>query len=409
MEKKETMLIREPLVHATYYYLHEAPGDSPARRQDRHAAFVEDVQRIQNALTGWLSMSAPVSLSIAPWDAEGPSTAQPLMKAAELHGQINASAWLQAFVLRNMLLLRVIVLRPGEHEQSAWSLLDEALGAEPTAPSWLQTVRYWCGMAPRPPEDLEQERSLPVKTPFGVLCLGRGGTAHLLVYPDQRTESRASNFLRSLAPQLDWYPVQARYRLEQYTNHAAVAVRNQQQALEQVTQSVQYWSAPRERSRLRSLLPLQADLDLLETTYGNVLSDLATTRAAAQEVQMLMTDYRLSLMQSGLWDAAPSVWEAQVSSLAELQAQIAHDEQHIDVTLRRLDVMMRTLQTRLALMQSERERTLVYLVGVLGLAILAVLVTDASLSQMALHLLALIVVMGLVFAAWQFWLRRRMP
>ena len=63
MEKKETMLIREPLVHATYYYLHEAPGDSPARRQDRHAAFVEDVQRIQNALTGWLSMSAPVSLS----------------------------------------------------------------------------------------------------------------------------------------------------------------------------------------------------------------------------------------------------------------------------------------------------------------------------------------------------------
>jgi len=114
-------------------------------------------------------------------------------------------------------------------------------------------------------------------------------------------------------------------------------------------------------------------------------------------------------MQSGLWDAAPSVWEARVSSLAELQAQIAHDEQHIDVTLRRLDVMMRTLQTRLALLQGERERILVYLVGVLGLAILAVLVADANLSQVGLHLLALVIVAALVFAAWQFWLRRRFP
>lgn len=403
------MLIREPLVHATYYYLREAPGDSPARRQDRHAAFVEDAERIQNTLTGWLSMSSPVSLSIAPWDDDGPPTAQPLMKTAELQGQINASAWLQAFVLRNMLLLRVVLLRPGEHEQTAWSMLDEALGMPPTAPSWLQTVRYWCGMAPRPPEDLEQERSLPVKTPFGVLSLGRGATSHLLIYADQRTESRASTFLRSLAPQLDWYPVQARYRLEQYTNHAAVAVRNQQQALEQVTQSVQFWAAPQEQRRLRSLLPLQADLDLLESTYGNVLSDLAMTRAAAQEVKMLMTDYRLSLMQSGLWDAAPSVWEAQVSSLAELQAQIAHDEQHIDVTLRRLDVMMRTLQTRMALLQGERERMLVYVVGVLGLAMLAVMVADASLARMGLHLLALVIVAGLVFGAWQFWLRRRVP
>ncbi len=403
------MLIREPLVHATYYYLRETPGDSPARREDRHAAFVEDVERIQNTLTGWLSMPEAVSLLIAPWEGEGPPTAQPLMKAAELRGQVNASAWLQAFVLRNMLLLRVVLLRAGEHEQTAWTMLDEALGMPPTLPSWLQTVRYWCGMAPRTPEDLEQERSLPIKTPFGVLSLGHGETPHLLVYPDQRTETRANSFLRSLAPQLDWYPIQARYRLEQYTNHAAMAVRNQQQALEQVIQSVQYWSTPHEPQRLRSLLPLQADLDLLETTYGNVLSDLAMTRAAAQEVKLLMTDYRLLLMQSGLWDAAPSVWEARVSSLAELQAQIAHDEQHIDVTLRRLDVMMRTLQTRLALLQGERERILVYLVGVLGLAILAVLVADANLSQVGLHLLALVIVAALVFAAWQFWLRRRFP
>ena len=221
------------------------------------------------------------------------------MKAAELRGQVNASAWLQAFVLRNMLLLRVVLLRAGEHEQTAWTMLDEALGMPPTLPSWLQTVRYWCGMAPRTPEDLEQERSLPVKTPFGVLSLGHGETPHLLVYPDQRTETRANSFLRSLAPQLDWYPIQARYRLEQYTNHAAMAVRNQQQALEQVIQSVQYWSTLHEPQRLRSLLPLQADL-----TCGDDLRERLERFDDARRrpgIKLLMTDYRLSPMQSGLW------------------------------------------------------------------------------------------------------------
>jgi len=36
-------------------------------------------------------------------------------------------------------------------------------------------------------------------------------------------------------------------------------------------------------------------------------------------------------------------------------------------------------------------------------------VADASLARMGLHLLALVIAAGLVFGAWQFWLRRRVP
>ena len=45
------MIIREPLVQATYYYLREAPGDSPARRQDRHQTFATDVYRTLQSLS----------------------------------------------------------------------------------------------------------------------------------------------------------------------------------------------------------------------------------------------------------------------------------------------------------------------------------------------------------------------
>ncbi len=124
------------------------------------------------------------------------------------------SALLGAYALRNMLLLRVIVMRSGDHEQTVWPMLDEILSGTPTTPSWLHTTRYWCGVAPRPPEDLEQERLQAIKTAFGVLCLGNGTRPHVLVYPDARTESRANIFLSSLAAELDWYTVQARYRRE---------------------------------------------------------------------------------------------------------------------------------------------------------------------------------------------------
>jgi hypothetical protein len=313
-------------------------------------------------------------------------------------------------VLRNMLLLRVVIMRAGDHPQTVWSMLDEALGDAPTTTlSWLHTARYWCGVAPRPPEEFEQDRQRAIKTPFGVLCLGGATTPHLLVYPDARTEKRAGAYLKSLAAQLEWYPVQARFRLQRYTDYAANAARNQQRALEQVTRSAQFWSVPQDEHRLRSLNPLQVDLDMLESTYASVLSDLTATRGAAQEVRALMSEYRLQLMQSGLWDIAPSVWEAQVAGLAGVQAQIEDDVQHIDSTLRRLELLIQMLQTRVSLLQSERERVLIYLVALLGLAVVAVLVADTSLTRMGMRLLALAAVVAGVGFAWQRWLRSRVP
>jgi hypothetical protein len=403
------MQIREPLVHATYYYLREAPGDSPARRQDRHEAFVTDTHRVAQSIAGWLSMPAPALPRINLWEADPPPTVQPLMETNELRGQINAAAWLRAYALRNMLLLRVIVMREGEHEPTAWALLDAALGTHPATPSYLQTTRYWCGFAPRLPEDLEAGRLLPVQTPFGVLCLGVNNSAHVLVYPDARSEQRANHFLRALAPQLDWYPIQARYRLEQYQDHAARAARNQQQALDHVAESVQYWAAPTRQTRLGTLLPLQAELDAVEKTYDDVLADMKTTRAAAQEVRALMAEYRLTLMQSGLWDAAPTIWEAQVAGLSEFQARIEADADYIDATLRRMELMMRSLQTRMALLHGERERLLVYLVTLLGVAGLAVLIADTDPALVIVRLLALVILGGIVYGAWRLWLRVQKP
>jgi hypothetical protein len=403
------MIIREPLVHATYYYLRESPGESPARRHDRHEAFVSDTRRILRSISGWLALPEPLLPELPIWNVDAPSCAHELMQTGELQGRINASAWLYAYVLRNMLLLRVVVARAGEYEQTVWPLLDESLGEPPTTPSWLHVTRYWCGLAPRPPEDLEQDRSLPIHTPFGVLCLGQAQVSHLLVYPDARTEQRASSFLEILAPELDWYTVQARYCLDRYENHASTLARARQYALDQVVQSMQSGPKPDERHRLNSLAPLRAELGSLEAAYRDALTDLDVTGASAQELQQLSAGYHLKLMQSGLWDAAPSVWQAQIGQLTQVRTQLEADMQHINASLRHMNLMIQTLHIRIALLQGERDRLLIYLIAALGLAILAVLVADTNLGRVAIRLLALAVVVGLVWIGWQVWLRARSP
>jgi hypothetical protein len=401
------MMLREPLVQATYYYLREAPGDSPARRQDRHEAFVADVYRAVQSLSGWLALPTPEMPAISMWEAAPPRYVQPLMETGVLEGRTNASVLLGAYALRNVLLLRVIVSRAGEHEQTVWSMLDETLNNTPTTPSWMHTTRYWCAVAPRPPEDLEQERLQPIRTAFGVLCLGSETRPHLLVYPDARTESRANVFLRTLAAELDWYTVQACYRRDEYESHASDAVRNQQRALEQVTRAAQTWTTP--TGQLRALTALQAELGALEAVYADMLDDLRTTNAAVHDMRALAAEYRLMLMQHGLWDAAPTVWQARVAGLEETQAQIEADVRHINTTLRRIEFMINTIQTRAALSQGERERALFYLVALLGLALLAVLIADTSLTRMAIRLIVLAVVAGIVWGGWQTWLRSRLP
>jgi hypothetical protein len=288
-------------------------------------------------------------------------------------------------------------------------MLDESLGNPPAAPTWLHTTRYWCAVAPRPPEDLEQERSLPIKTPFGVLCLGQGGTPHLLVYPDARTENRASMYLGSLASQLDWYPVQSRYQIREYDNRVSGSVRNQQNALETVAHSIQDWSAPGIQKRLRSLAPLQTGLNMLELSYEHVVEDRATTEAVTQHLQSLVLEYRLTLMQSGLWDAAPTVWQAQVDQLELIHTRLETDLRYIDATLHRVELMVQTVQTRAMLLQGERERLLVYMIAAFGIAILAVLVADTSLGNVLVRLLALVIVAAVVWIGWQRWLRSRLP
>jgi hypothetical protein len=308
-----------------------------------------------------------------------------------------------------MLLLRVVVARPGEYEQSVWTMLDETLASTLTTRSWLHTTRYWCAMAPRPPEDLEQERLQAVKTTFGVLCLGTGLRPNLLVYPDARTESRANAFLRTLAVELDWYMVQARFQQEAYETHASNAVRNQQRALEQVSRTAQVWTAPRELRHLQTLDPLHDELNALEAAYAGMLADLEATQAVAQGVHALAAEYRQALMQHGLWDASPAVWQARTTDLEAIGMRIQADVQHIDTTLRRIEIMISTLQTRTALLTSERERVLIYLVGVLGLALLAVLIADTNPVRMLIRLVALVIVAGVIWYSWQRWLRSRLP
>lgn len=399
------MIIREPLVSATYFYLREAPGDNPVRRRDRHDAFVEDAYQMLQSISGWLSIQPPALPVLARWENDPPPTPYVLLETGELQGRINASAWLSMAVLRNTLLLSVKVARAGDHEQTVWAMLDEALGEPPTTPSWMHTSRYWCGIAPRPPEDLEVGRSLPIRTPFGVLCLGQASLPHLLLYPDARTETRANSFLNSMANQLDWYMVQARFRREQYESHASSSVRTEQRALEQVMQSVQSWAAPDD---LRSMTRLSGELARLESAYDTVLADLAQTQAAAQDMRALGTEYRQTLMEHGLWDAAPTIWEARISSLTMVHDQIESDLRYIDTMLRRMELLIQTLQTRIALQQSERQRLLLYLIAGLGAALLIVLIVDSDPAAVLVRLVALAVAGGLFWVAWQRGLRSRL-
>lgn len=401
------MIVRDPLVYATYYYLHQAAGDSSARRADRFAAFADEVQRMAHAIAGWLALSHPDVPALDAWPGDFPRDLQPLMPAQTLHGRTNASAVLRAYVLRNMLLLRVVVARGGEHEQAVWQMLDEALGPTPTAEAWLDTVRYWCGVAPRLPEELEQTRTQPIQAPFGVLCLGHGPQAHVLVYPDARTESRANTFLSTLAPRLDWYPVQARHHMDTYTDYVASVARRQQHALDRVARSAQTWmGGDQRRDLLRSLAPLHGELDSLEALHRDVSGDLTATHGAVRELRTLAADYRLELMQSGLWGAAPMVWQAEVAMITTLEEQVAADVEHIETTLRRIEFLLTTLQTRIAVQQSERARLFAYVVVMLVAAMLLVLVADADPLRLLLRLgmLALLALAG--WGGWQFWQRR---
>ncbi|MBN1679634.1 MAG: hypothetical protein JW966_05030 [Anaerolineae bacterium] len=401
------MIIREPMVNVTYYYLREAPGDSPTRRQERHNAFVMDTQRILQSVAGWLSMHTPTLPPFSPWESQSPSTVHLLMQTGELQGQINASAWLFAYVLRNMLLLRVVVARAGEHEQAVWTMLDESLNPPPTTPSWLQAIHYWCGIAPRPPEDLEQNRSQPLKTSFGVLCLSRDDASHVLVYPDARTQMRANHFLSTQAPRLDWYATQAHHRLNTYETHASSSVRTQRHALDQVAQTMQDWATPGTHDHHRdAVTPLRTQLETLESAYNDVLGDLSTTEAAAQELRILATGYRLALMQSGLWDAGPNVWAARVADLEMMQTQIETDLHHIATMQRRMEILMRSVQTRVLLLQGERERLLVYLVAGLGLVITAVLIADTRPALIMVRVIAVLIMAVIVWAGWQISSRR---
>lgn len=403
------MLIREPMVQATHFYLREAPGDTDARRRDRHDAFVTDVRRQWEALAGWLALPAPALPAISVWQGAPPDEPQSLAAVAPLQGLINATAVLAIYALRNMLVLRLTVMRVGEHDQSMWAMLDQVLNRPPNTPTWLDMTRYWCGIAPRPPEDLEQERLQAIKTHFGMLCLSTVDQPHMLIYPDARTQTRADLFLRAQAPLLDWFPVQARHRLDAYTDHASRASRQQQAALDKVMQAAQAWGSPGQLTGVRALAPLQAGLDTLEATYGAALADLAETHAVAQELHTLALEYRLALMRSGLWDAAPTVWEAQVSRLEMLHAQVRADIHYIDSTLRRMDLTLRTLNTRVALLQGERERLLVGLIALVGLALLVVLVADTDPLRLAVRLAALIVIALVGWWGWRRWSRRSAP
>ncbi|MBP8973528.1 MAG: hypothetical protein KBH93_06595 [Anaerolineae bacterium] len=400
------MLIREPMVQATHFYLREAPGDTDARRRDRHDAFATDARRQLEALAGWLALPAPALPAISIWEGAPPDEPQPLTAVTSLQGLTNATAVLAAYALRNMLVLRLAVMRAGEHDQSTWAMLDQVLNRPPNTPTWLNMTRYWCGIAPRPPEDLEQERLQAIKTYFGVLYLGSADQPHMLVYPDARTQTRADLFLRAQAPQLDWFPVQARYRLQAYTDHASRAARQQQAALDKVMQAAQAWGPPDQLAGVRALSPLQAELDTLESTYGAVLADLTETHAVAQELHTLALEYRLALMRSGLWDAAPTIWEAQVNRLEMLYAQVQADTHYIDSTLRRMDLTLRTLNTRVALLQGERERLLVGLIALVGLALLVVLVADTDPLRLAIRLVALIILALAGWWGWRRWSRR---
>lgn len=401
------MIIREPLVQATYYYLFEAPGDTSARREDRYHQFVEDTQRMLVSVAGWLAMPAPEMPRLAPVDRPS-RTLYPLMEPAELRGHTNAAAWLQAYALRDMLLLRVMLARPGDHEHTVWRTLDESLGEAPTTPTWLATSRYWCGMAPRLPETLDTQFPQTMRLEFGLFSPS-DADAHLLVYPDARSESRARQFLGQNVPRLDWYPVEARYTLARYHEHVARMGRAPQAALDRVAQTVQGWTASDARSRLRSLDPLHGEIIALEASYHETLRDLDTTRSTAMALNRLTAEYRLALMECGLWDAAPAVWEGRVASFAGQVEQVDAEVLTVEATLRRIELMMQTVQTRVLLLQSERERMLAYLVAGIGVAVIVLLLADRDPVLMLVRIVLLALVAGGIALAWRRWQSKQEP
>ena len=397
------MLIREPMVQATHFYLREASDDNEARRRERHEAFASDVCHHLEALAGWLALPAPVLPPIPVWQGAPPDEPRLLVAAEPLRGLSNATASLSAYILRNMFALRLTVTRAGEHDQGAWAMLDDVLNRPPHTPSWLSMTRYWCGIAPRLPEDLEQGG---IKTYFGVLSLGNGEQPHVLVYPDARTQARAEWFLGQQALQLDWYLVMARYRLDTYTDHASRAARQQQAALDRVLRAAQTWGPASNLTGRSALVPLQVELDTLESTYREVLADLTHTHAAAHELRTLAAEYRLALMRSGLWDSAPTVWEARAQRLELWHAQVEADLRYVEEALQRIDLAFRALNTRAALLQNERERLLMGLIAVIGLALIAVLVVDTNPVRLVLRLLVLIALALAGWWGWRRWSRR---
>ena len=403
------MIVRDPLIYATSYYLRAEPDDTAARRAARQATFAEELERVAHHLAGWLALPAPELPTLPAWEGEGPRTLHQVVAVQTLQGQAGLSAALSAYMLRNMWLLRVIVARSGEHTPDVWEQLDAALDGDGTAECWLHTARYWCGMAPRPPEPLADERAQPVQAAFGVLCLGRDAQPHVLVYPDARTRNRANAFLRTLAPRLDWYAVQARHRLDVYTDRAATAARRQQQALERVDRSAQLWEAPASAWRLgmSTLAPVQAELAALETLHRDVSDDLRNTRAAAAELRALADEYRLLLMQNGLWAAAPTVWEAEVEALRALAAPVEADVYHVEATLQRLDFLARTFQARLVARQSEQVRQFGMWGMALGVLLILALLASADLGRTLVRLIVLSALAALMGAAWWAWRGRR--
>lgn len=405
------MIVRDPLIHATSYYLRAEAGESAARRAARRELFAEELRRVARQLAGWLALPAPQLPTLPTWEGDGPRTLQLVLEAQALQGPSGFSAALSAYVLRNMWLLRVIVARNGEYAPEVWEQLDAVLNGAPPAESWLHTVHYWCGMAPRPPEELAETRTQSVQATFGVLCLGHETQPHVLVYPDARARHRANAFLRTLAPRLDWYTVQARHRLSAYTDHAAIAARRQEQALERVSQAARLWEIPFPAWRLgtSALASFQAELSALETLHREVNEDLRHTRAVAAELHALADEYRLLVMQHGLWAAAPTVWEAETEALRALARQVETDTHHVEATLRRLDFLAHTFQARLAVRQSEQIRQLGVWGVALGAVLLGVMLASAELGQTLVRLVVLGALLALIGAAWWAWRTQNRP
>lgn len=399
------MIIREPAIYATSYYLRETPGDSPTRRHERHAAFVEDAGQMLTSLAGWLSMPAPALPTIPEWEQAPPETAVVLAETGPLQGKVNASAWLRVYALRNVIALRVILARTGEHDQHVWPMLDEALGDPPQTPWWLHTTRYWCGIAPRPPEDLEPARQSPIQTAFGVLCLAPEHAPHVLVYPDARTENRAVVFLNQVTPVLDWYPIQARYRQDSYDTHASDMVRAQRVALDRVAQSVTGWPGGAQLS-WGAMRAQTVDLETLESTYSAALDDLLVTQTVAEELSALAAGYRLVLKESGLWEAAPAQWEAKVAAIEQARLRVEADLHHITYALRQVELVMRGTQLRAELLTGERLRLLIVVLAALGAALLAVLIVDSDPLVALIRLVLVLLVVGIAAGAW-WWSQRR--